>query len=179
MRLFTASAQDLLARCENAGTYATPHARVAPAHPWPAPVGGYKIRHYSLDVPEDPKRFGRIWRSTNFMVNVMYPTQGPRDRTKMSPHHHDDFEQCSLVLGGEYMHHLRWPWTVNMNHWREDEHVRCGTPSMTVIPPPAIHTSAALDAGSNHLVDIFCSPRLDFSAKPGWVLNENEYPLPG
>ncbi|KAA9163569.1 hypothetical protein FPZ12_008640 [Amycolatopsis acidicola] len=166
------------ARARNAGSYAEPHPRVTPLTPWPAPAGGDKLRVYPLaDVPRDPKRFGRIFRTRAFMVNFLPPHEGPRDPAKFSPHHHDDFEQVSLAVAGEFVHHIRTPWTTDSRTWREDDHVRVGSPSVTVIPPPTVHTSAAAAPGHNQLIDIFSPPRADFSAQ-GWVLNAEEFPQP-
>jgi hypothetical protein len=177
VRLISTRSEEIAARAQNAAKYAGPHPQVPPFEAWPDPVGGFRIRSYSLDVADEPDRFGKMFRCTTFMVNV-FPPQGPRDVTKLSPHHHDDFEQCSLALQGRYMHHLRWPWTANQHDWRADEHAEVGAPSVCVIPPRVIHTSAPFDPAANVLVDIFAPPRMDFSDMPGWVLNAEDYPKP-
>ena len=178
VRIFSCSAADLCALAINADSYVSEHLNVAPWAPWPPAAGGSRIRIYSLDVPRVEGRLGRIWRCSTLMVNLSWPYEGPRDQTKLSPHSHPDFEQGSLVVAGEYAHHIRWPWTSDRRAWREDEHVVCGSPSVTIIPPPTVHTSQGQGTGTNHLIDIFAPPRRDFSERPGWVLNADEYPMP-
>jgi len=176
-RLFTVRSTDLAESAANGEAYAGGAPFIPSFAAWPVPEDGYHVRAYSLDVPAQEGRFGRIWRCTTFMVNVFEPA-GPRDPEKLSPHHHDDFEQCSLALSGAYVHHLRWPWTGNSLQWRDDEHALCPAPSVAIIPARSIHTSASVAAGDNLLVDIFSPPRFDFSEMEGWVLNANDYPMP-
>lgn len=177
VRLFSIHNDDLQELPINKADYVHPDPNVTPFEPWPESVDGSAVRVYSLNVPVEEGRFGRIFRCSTFMVNVLYPYDGPRDPSKLSPHAHEDFEQCSLVLEGEFIHHLRWPWTPDKTKWRPDNHEHCGAPSVTIMPAGVIHTSEAVGAGQNWLVDIFCPPRLDFSKQPGWVLNEKDYPL--
>ncbi len=180
VRLFSSRSDDLAARCRNADFYAEPDPHVADWSPWPDPPDGHRVRVYAIDdVDPEPGRFGRIYRCSTFMINWFYDSPGPRPETQMSPHHHDDFEQLSLQLGGDYVHHIRTPWTPDMTTWRDDEHRFCSSPSITVIPPPSVHTSQAVGVTSHFLVDIFAPPRVDFSQKDGWVLNADEYPMPG
>jgi hypothetical protein len=157
IRVISTRNTDIALLAANAAAYGHQHPNIPPFKDWPAPPAGYRIRHYSLDVPAKPGRFGRIFRCTTMMINMLPFEPAPRDTAKLSPHHHDDFEQ----------------------YWRNDDHEHCPSPSIAVIPPPAIHTSAATDTAGNQLVDIFSPPRLDFSKQDGWVLNADEYPMPG
>lgn len=178
IRLFDSRNEEMMAKALNAEDYAQAHPRVALLEPWPAPAED-RLRVYPIaDIPAEPGRFGRIFRTSSFMVNFIDDQQGPRDSEKLSPHHHDDFEQVSLAVEGSWLHHIRTPWTPKRSQWREDEHVLVGSPSVAIIPPPTVHTSEAQSAGLNRLIDIFSPPRADFSAKDGWVLNADEYPAP-
>lgn len=175
--LATTQSSDLAALCSNAEAYTTPDPNVAPFAAWPSAVEAGRIHAYSLDVPPQEGRFGRIFRCSTIMVNLFEPA-GERPANKLSPHHHDDFEQYSLVLDGAFDHHLRWPWNADLNSWKADRTVVCKEPSITIIPPPVIHTTRATGPANNLMADIFSPPRHDFAQKAGWVLNESDYNPP-
>lgn len=177
-RVFSKQAVDLLAHASNAPAYAHGAPGVADLVNWPMPVGGWQLRHYKLSDHVRSDTTMRLFRTRNLMVNVFLPNKAPRDIRKMTPHAHVDFEQGSLAISGAYVHHMRYPWSVDMNLWREDEHTAVGSPSLIVIPPKVIHTSQSIGVSGMRLVDIFSPPREDFSLKPGLVCNGDEYPLP-
>lgn len=177
-RVFSVRAQDLADQAENAAVYAHGAPSVSALEDWPAPPGGFKIRNYTLADYTNPKIFGRLFRSTNLMINVFERKTDRRDPQKLSPHSHPDFEQISLALEGSFIHHLRTPWTPDSLTWREDQHLEMKSPSALVIPTDVIHTTQDIGEGVAWLVDIFGPPRMDFSRQPGVVRNADEYPMP-
>ena len=180
-RIITAQAQELADKAWNASTYADGAPEVAPVVPWPDPVDGFKLRHYPLAPyakPDGERIQPRLFRSTNMMVNIFAHYHTRRDTKALSPHWHEDFEQASLTLHGTWIHHLRWPWNANLADWKPDNHDEIPTPSVAIIPANVVHTSRDVGEGESSLYDIFCPPRLDFASKPGFVINESEYPMP-
>jgi hypothetical protein len=175
IRVFSAVAPDLCASAVNADAYAKPDERVAPLEPWPDPVGGFTLRVYRLAAtPIVEGRFGRIFRTTNLMVNFLAEEPAPRNVHKLSPHHHDDFEQISMAVKGRFVHHIRYPWGPDSTLWRSDDSREIATPSICIIPPPTVHTTQGVGP-HQQLIDLFSPPRADFSAS-GWVLNADDYP---
>lgn len=178
VRVFSTKASDLASAAGNAGLYAAGAPEVAPLQAWPDPVGGFKLRNYLVSEHTKPDSNMRIFRSSNLMINIMTARKVARDVHKLSPHSHTDFEQGSLAVSGDWVHHMRYPWTQDMTTWKEDEHLEMGSPSLLVIPPKVIHTSRNVNDGGSALIDIFAPPRMDFSSKPGMVCNAAEYPMP-
>lgn len=169
---------DMAALAQNAADFTQRAPEVAPLVPWPTPADGFKLRAYKMADHTQADSNMRIFRSTNLMVNVMKPRPVPRDVHKLSPHSHTDFEQGSLAIKGDWVHHVRYPWGPDMTTWRDDDHIEAGSPSLCVIPPKAVHTSRNTNEGGSWLFDIFAPPRVDFSIKPGAVANNADYPLP-
>lgn len=177
VRVFSALAKDLADMSANAEVYADGAPEAAPLAAWPDPPGGFRLRNYIPDeiAPRD-QRF-RLIRCTTMMINVLQKRPTPRDTRKLSPHSHANFEQASVVIEGDYMHHLRYPWIEDMSKWRDDEHLQMSAASVVVIPAHVIHTSRNVNDGVSQHLDIFAPPRADF-ATDDLFLNATEYPLP-
>jgi hypothetical protein len=160
-----------------------PVERDAASHPDIAPPGKGFRRLRQIDQPEimpvpdwkasDERPRLKMLQTSLLSINwVEY--DGPRDRTALSPHLHDDFEQGSLAISGDFVHHLRLPWGPDANQWCADSHLSAGPDSLAVIPPRIIHTTEGVGGGQHLLIDIFCPPRRDFIAN-GWVANSADY----
>jgi hypothetical protein len=173
IRIFTAAALDVVAGSLNAVSYqeVPPNVRVLNPACAPSTLATY----FLADHPASPDRFGHIFRSQNLMFNFVPTRHGPRDLTKLSPHSHGDFEQCTIQLGGEFVHHARTPWTADGTTWREDVHLPLGGAGIVIFPPPLVHTSQAVGPGANRLCDVFSPVRSDFLSRDGWVLNAGDY----
>lgn len=178
VRIFSARSE-VVAKAVNHSAYSVANASVAPMPSAPAAAGSGGLRVVSLaEVAEVPGRLGRIYRTDSLMINWFGPQDGPRDTDALTPHAHNDFEQASITLAGDYVHHIRRPWTRRLRDWRPDEHVQITSPSVTLIPPGNIHTTRAVGRGLHQLIDVFAPPRVDFIER-GWVLNQAEYESTG
>lgn len=182
-RIISKASTDIMDLAVNAEVYADGGPELAPPDLWPEPRDGYRLRHYPLAQYLDPdgeRIQPRCFRSTNMLVNLFGHYFTRRDTTKLSPHWHDDFEQASLCFTGNWVHHMRYNWGANLAEWVPDDHSELATPSVIIIPARAVHTSmdVGADGPESSLYDIFCPPRMDFASKPGFVINEDDYPLP-
>ena len=163
----------------NESSYALRDTRIAPVGPALRALQPDKVRVLSIDAvaaPKDKPRLKMLQSATLSINWVEY--DGPRDRRQLSPHAHSAFEQGSLALAGEFVHHLRVEWTQDATEWVDDVHAPMGSPSLMVVPVNTVHTSEGTGAGHHLLIDIFCPPRADFIAK-GWVANSGDYASPG
>ncbi len=142
--------------------YADGAPEVAKIEPWPEPVGGYRLRRYS--TLEAYARGGMVhaFRTRKLMMVPYARFLEPRDETQLTPHSHADFEQGSVALEGDWLHHLRVPWTANKRHWRPDLHLQVGSPSTTIIPAGVVHTSQGIAGEGMRLVDVVRSAARGF-----------------
>jgi mannose-6-phosphate isomerase-like protein (cupin superfamily) len=175
VRVFSSRAADVVTRALNSDAYATlnPAVRGLASETMQRKPAAVRV-HLMRDVPDDPERLGRIFRTDTLMINWYAAEIGPRDTNRLTPHSHDDFEQATVTFGGEYVHHIRRPWSARLEDWRADEHVQVHSPSVTIIPPGNVHTTRAVGDGVHHLIDVFGPTRSDFIER-GWVLNQTDY----
>lgn len=166
----------LAKQAANAALYENGASEVASVEPGPEPVGGYRLRRYSTLQAYDRGGLVHAFRTRKLMMVPYDRFLEPRDETTLTPHSHSDFEQGSIGLEGEWIHHLRVPWTANRREWKADTHMQVQSPSVLIIPAGVIHTSQGIAGEGMRLIDVFSPPRLDF-AERGWVDNADDYPL--
>ncbi|MGD9943381.1 MAG: hypothetical protein AB7L76_16565 [Burkholderiaceae bacterium] len=167
-----------VAEAINDGAYAPPDARIKPVGRPYTSLNGERVRIMAIDqikAPADNPRLKMLQTATMSINWVEY--EGERDSSALSPHSHADFEQGSLALAGDFVHHLRTPWGRNAREWRDDQHPRLPSPSLMVVPVGMIHTSEGVGGGHHLLIDLFSPPRADFIAK-GWMANAADYRAP-
>jgi hypothetical protein len=163
----------------NAAVYATPDSRVRPVGaPFKRADGSNTIKVIEMDsiTTEGKNTAMKVIQSATLSINWV-ERQGPRDRTALSPHSHEDFEQGSVALFGEFNHYLRVPWGPNANLWRDDEHHLAHRKSVLISPATVIHTTQGIGEGQHLLLDVFAPARRDFIAK-GFVANADDYVEP-
>lgn len=175
--VFASQRADLAARrVLGAQTYVNPDPRIRPTGvPYRRKQRSAQVQVLDIGAvmaSKDKPRLKMLQTETLSINIVEYA--GPRNRAELSPHSHDAFEQGSLAIAGEFIHHLRAPWGSDANKWREDEHLVAASPSLLVVPVELIHTTEGVGTGQHFLLDLFSPPRGDFIGK-GWVANSADY----
>lgn len=164
------------AQAINGADYAKSDNRVkSVVREWQRVQNPHRIHVIEVDkiaAPLDKPRL-KMFRTDCMSINWVEYT-GARDRSALSPHSHADFEQGSLAIAGDFVHHLRTPWGGDANTWREDAHLDAPSPSMFTIPVHLVHTTEGTGQGRHLLIDIFSPAREDFIAK-GWISNADDY----
>lgn len=162
----------------NRADYAVPDARVRPLGAddcYRRRTPSMALQVMEVDAIASPAEKPRLkmFQTDTLSINwVEY--QGPRDRRQLSPHLHADFEQGSLAMAGDFVHHLRVHWGGDADQWRADEHLHAPSPSMITVPVLLVHTSEGVGPGRHLLIDVFSPPRHDF-IDHGWVANAGDY----
>ncbi|MDO9438650.1 hypothetical protein [Hydrogenophaga sp.] len=163
----------------NAAAYREPDPRIVPVGtPYRALRDADAVRLLPIEqvqASKDKPRLKMLQTATLSINWVEY--DGPRDRSALSPHAHSNFEQGSLGLAGDFVHHLRSPWGPDASLWQDDRHAALASPSLMVVPVNLVHTSEGVGPGHHVLIDIFSPPRADFIAS-GWVFNSADYAVP-
>lgn len=156
--------------------YEIPDPRIVPTgRPYRRTARAGRIQVLDIDAIQASRDWPRLkmLQTETLSINIV-EYAGPRDRAALSPHAHADFEQGSLAIAGDFVHHLRVPWGSDAGRWRDDEHLPAPSPSLLVVPVEMIHTTEGVGRGHHFLVDVFSPPRHDFIER-GWVYNAGDY----
>jgi mannose-6-phosphate isomerase-like protein (cupin superfamily) len=174
-RVCTTRADEAVKQASNAAAYTSPSPLVVPL---PGEAGRPKhseVRVHPLTGVEEPApRVGRVFRTDSLMVSWFEPTTGPADVDHLVIRTHPDREQVVVTLAGDFVHHVRSPWTERLSEWRADDHVLVTSPSVTVIPPGAVHATRAVGDDVHQLIEVFAPPVAEF-IEHGWVINQTDY----
>lgn len=160
----------------NANDYAQPDPRLANGDAgYRRTRGAGDVHVIAIDSITPPAGKPRLKIVQSETLSISWSDHpGARDRTKLSPHSHADFEQASLIVEGHFVHHLRVTWGPNANTWRDDQHLPAGPASFIAIPAQMIHTTEGIGDGRHLLIDVFSPPRQDFIDN-GYVANSGDY----
>ena len=149
VRLITSRSSDLTAKCSNAASYAKPHPNIPPFEPWPDAAGGLSHPHLQPRRQAGARPFrphlplhdlhGQL-SSSRATARATSPSCRRTSTTISSNARSRSTAPSSTTSAGRGR--------PTSTHWRDDDHELCGSPSIAVIPPPAIHTSRAIGPGS-------------------------------